>query len=103
MSNELEALRAEVEDLRAKLAEEFASHAETLAMYRRRIEQHKECMAKLAEADKDAGRYLDTLDDLLSWFPEKPSHEWRIKAGEMGADADIANARKIIDAARGNP
>jgi len=28
------------------------------------------------------------LEDLLSWFPDKPSEpEWRIKAGNYGADA----------------
>lgn len=37
------------------------------------------------------------LDDLMSWFPEKPSSpEWRFKAGEHGADAAVEAARAVL-------
>jgi len=36
------------------------------------------------------------LVDLVSWFPERqPEPEWRIKAGEWGADDAIAHARTL--------
>lgn len=38
------------------------------------------------------------LSDLLSWFPDKPDHSWRIKAGAPGADAAIAKARALVAA-----
>ena len=40
------------------------------------------------------------LFDLLSWFPEKPSPpEWRIEAGERGADDAVQAARDAINGA----
>ena len=39
----------------------------------------------------------DALSDLLSWFPEKPAHEWRIEAGTQGADDAIAAARANLE------
>lgn len=39
----------------------------------------------------------EALTDLLSWFPDKPSDpEWRIKAGEYGADEALDHARGLI-------
>ena len=38
------------------------------------------------------------LEDLLSWFPDKPSKpEWRIKAGNYGADAAVSIARSLLN------
>lgn len=38
------------------------------------------------------------LEDLLSWFPDKPSEpEWRIKAGNYGADAAVSIARSLLN------
>ena len=40
------------------------------------------------------------LYDLLSWFPEKPSPpEWRIEAGERGADDAVQAARDAMNGA----
>jgi len=39
----------------------------------------------------------EALEDLLSWFPEKPSDpEWRIKGGGLGADDAINHARQAL-------
>ena len=38
------------------------------------------------------------LEDLLSWFPDKPSEpEWRIKAGNYGADAAVSIVRSLLN------
>lgn len=38
------------------------------------------------------------LEDLLSWFPDKPSEpEWRIKAGNYGADDAVSIARSLLN------
>lgn len=38
------------------------------------------------------------LEDLLSWFPDKPSEpEWRINAGNYGADAAVSIARSLLN------
>ncbi len=51
-------------------------------------------LARLA-GERDEVRAL--IEDLLSWFPEKPApSEWRIRAGELGADGAISAARKFI-------
>lgn len=39
----------------------------------------------------------EALGDLLSWFPDKPAPaEWRLEAGERGADDAIAHARTAL-------
>lgn len=39
------------------------------------------------------------LADLLSWFPDKPTEpEWRIKAGNYGADDALKAARAALTA-----
>lgn len=46
-------------------------------------------------AERDALR--SALDDLMSWFPEKPSPpEWRIVAGQHGADEAVKAARAAL-------
>lgn len=46
-------------------------------------------------AERDALRAA--FDDLLSWFPDKPSQpEWRIKAGEHGADDALDAGRALL-------
>lgn len=41
----------------------------------------------------------EALYALLSWFPEKPSEpEWRLRAGEQGADDAVAEARRALEA-----
>lgn len=52
----------------------------------------------VSEAEVD----LETaLGDLLTWFPDKPSEpEWRLKAGEYGADDAIKVAQAALEAAQ---
>ena len=40
----------------------------------------------------------EVVSDLLSWFPDKPVHEWRLPAGAQGADDAIAAAKAAIGA-----
>ena len=42
-------------------------------------------------------RLSTALGDLMTWFPEKPSDpEWRLKAGEYGADDAVEAARAAL-------
>jgi hypothetical protein len=37
------------------------------------------------------------LHDLLSWFPGAPTEpEWRLRGGDLGADAAVAHARELL-------
>lgn len=40
---------------------------------------------------------MEALADLVSWFPEtKPVSEWKIRAGEFGADDAVEAARNAL-------
>ncbi len=46
----------------------------------------------------EASELRSALDDLLSWFPDKPSDpEWRLKGGQQGADDAVAHARNLVN------
>jgi len=48
-------------------------------------------------ACKEIDRLREALGDLVSWFPEKaPEPEWRLKAGQYGADDAIEAARAAL-------
>lgn len=58
-----------------------------IARIRQAERERDEALAKVGELGT-------ALDDLLSWFPYKPSDpEWRIKGGPHGADEAVAFAR----------
>ena len=49
-----------------------------------------------AQAAQIAG-LREVLNDLLSWFPDKPTEpEWRLRAGEWGADDAVVAARQAL-------
>ena len=51
---------------------------------------------RAAQAERMA-RLEEALGDLVSWFPDEPSKpEWRIAAGEYGADDAISAARRAL-------
>lgn len=51
--------------------------------------------ARIEALEAENKRLGEALDDLLSWFPEKPSvPEWRLKAGKYGADDAVDAARR---------
>jgi hypothetical protein len=46
----------------------------------------------------EASELRSALDDLLSWFPDKPSDpEWRLRGGQQGADDAVQHARSLIN------
>lgn len=52
----------------------------------------------LSRQQAENERLREALGDLISWFPEKPSEpEWRIRAGERGADDAVEAARAALD------
>lgn len=54
------------------------------------------------ERDDEVRRLREALEDLISWFPEKPSQpEWRLPAGEFGANDAVAAARAALSPAKG--
>jgi hypothetical protein len=54
-------------------------------------------MDRADRAEAEVERLRDALSDLVSWFPDKPSQpEWRIRAGEHGADDAVAAARAAL-------
>jgi hypothetical protein len=54
-----------------------------------------------ARKDAEIQRLREALEDLLSWFPEKPSPpEWRLRAGEHGADDAVSFARAALSESR---
>lgn len=53
--------------------------------------------ARAEKAEAEVERLRDALSDLVSWFPDAPSQpEWRIRAGEHGADDAVAAARAAL-------
>jgi hypothetical protein len=51
-----------------------------------------------AAADAEIERLRAALRDLLSWFPDEPTEpEWRLKAGEYGADDALEAARAALE------
>lgn len=56
-----------------------------------------ETARRLAAAEERVKVLEEALIDLMSWFPEKPSRpEWRIPAGEGGADDAVTAARAAL-------
>lgn len=53
--------------------------------------------ADYLSALSEVKRLREALGDLLTWFPEKPSPpEWRLKAGDNGADEAVEFARAAL-------
>jgi len=53
--------------------------------------------AELAKVRAERDALKTALDDLISWFPKKPSPpEWRIQGGQYGADDAVAAARALL-------
>jgi hypothetical protein len=53
-----------------------------------------------AVVDARIAKLEEVLGDLLSWFGDRPSDpEWRLKAGEHGADDAVQEARAVLAAA----
>ena len=60
-----------------------------------------EAASQLAALKAENERLREALGDLVSWFPEEPpakppEPEWRIRAGEWGADDAVSHARAVL-------
>jgi hypothetical protein len=89
-SPSVEALIAERDELKAEEVE----WKEAVQGEYNRAEYHK---AKREALAAENAALKAALNDLISWFPDKPTEpEWRIKAGEYGADDAIAAARAAL-------
>lgn len=105
---EVERLIAERDEVRSILAStDIVSlpHDYPLAqMARDRMDRIKDLtldglaqIGRWEKAEAEVERLRELLSDLMSWFPDKPSRpEWRITAGEYGADAAVAAARAAL-------
>ena len=98
-ADEIERLRAENAELKAQTVRDDEHYKAAMGMSEKHRRNWVEACQQNTELREKADRYLSVLEDLVSWFPATPSHEWRIKAGEIGADDAIKHARETIDAA----
>jgi hypothetical protein len=98
-ADEIDLLTKENADLKAQIARDDEHYKAAMVMSEKHRRNWVEACQQNAELREKADQYLSVLEDLVSWFPDAPSHEWRIKAGESGADDAIEYARKTIDAA----
>lgn len=95
-----------VEYVRADKLEELELHARHADAYLQSaqgaIQRADKAEVALAEKDKEIAGLREALNDLLSWFPDKPSDpEWRIAAGVYGADEAVSVARNLARNAGG--
>jgi len=56
----------------------------------------------LREALERIAQLETALSDLVSWFPDKPRHEWCLPAGEYGADDAVAAAKAALKTEKGD-
>lgn len=98
------ALQAKRDAAVPKLPDDLAGLVERLESHMGRQEVAvllADCRTAAATIQSLAARNAELemgLEDLLSWFPDKPSEpEWRIKAGNYGADAAVSIARSLLN------
>jgi hypothetical protein len=86
--------------IRALVAERDNLKTSVLAAVKQVSEEGR--LRGIAEAEKDRlaaenARLRETLNDLMTWFPDKPSPpEWRLPGGKYGADEAVAAARAAL-------
>lgn len=59
-------------------------------------ERH-EAATRITALEAEKAELVEALNDLVSWFPEKPTDpEWRLRGGERGADDAVTHARATL-------